>query len=219
VRSSDAAERANSSRSASQPVFAFGDFELDEARLEIDTGDRDAARHRLTRILGVHRRDSHCLYEMAALEMLEGNHTRAATLCQQILDIEERGEGTREMPARRLLAVCLMRSGDAEAAEDQLRALEADNREGIEQGDERWCRYWELAVVAALRGRPDEALDCYERACDTGRRDFRWDGIEPAFDSLRDEPRFRVQLERMRASVEEMRERAVREGWHRFDSI
>ena len=29
----------------------------------------------------------------------------------------------------------------------------------------------------------------------------------------------RFQLERMRASVEEMRERAVREGWHRFDSI
>jgi hypothetical protein len=44
-------------------------------------------------------------------------------------------------------------------------------------------------------------------------------GKKPAFDSLRDEPRFRTQLERMRTSIDEMRARVVREGWHRLDSI
>jgi hypothetical protein len=55
-----------------------------------------------------------------------------------------------------------------------------------------------LAMAAAIQGRNDEAIDWYTRAVDAGHWDARGDEMEPAYQWIRDDPRFQIQLQRIR---------------------
>lgn len=70
---------------------------------------------------------------------------------------------------------------------------------------------WQLAAIEAVRGNPDEAVSWLEKAVHHGNYRYYFDQSDPVFESLRDDPRFQQQLERMRAKVAAMRERLVRE--------
>ena len=79
----------------------------------------------------------------------------------------------------------------------------------INNGHEAWFYRWNMAFVQALRGNKQEALDWYEQAVEAGRRRYEWDELEPAFDLLRDEPRFQAALENQRQKREDMRARVT----------
>jgi len=83
---------------------------------------------------------------------------------------------------------------------------------GFRMPQDHACRV-QLFVAA---GRRDDALVEFERAVDLGFRDFvDWGfaGIEydPTFDSLRDDPRFKVQMKRIKDDL--ARQRVAAEAW------
>jgi hypothetical protein len=63
-------------------------------------------------------------------------------------------------------------------------------------------------MMSAMQGRRDEAIRRLDRAADAGRRDWRWDVVEPASADLRGEPAFETVAARMRDEVEAMRRMA-----------
>ena len=64
--------------------------------------------------------------------------------------------------------------------------------------------------VHAIRGEKDEALLWLQKAIDAGYDNYTWMSVDPAFENLRDDPRFRQMIAEMKSKVDEMRRR-VRE--------
>jgi TolB-like protein/Flp pilus assembly protein TadD len=56
--------------------------------------------------------------------------------------------------------------------------------------------YWE-ALIHAVIGKPDDALDCLERSADLRENWAIWLNVEPLLDPLRSEPRFQRLLQRI----------------------
>lgn len=78
--------------------------------------------------------------------------------------------------------------------------------------NDRWSPVWEMASIHAARGDVEKAIEWAERAYEeNGYRFPRYIGLDPMFDSVRDDPRFQAIVDRMQADVEEMRRRIERE--------
>ncbi len=92
-------------------------------------------------------------------------------------------------------------------------------REKVDQGDESSFLRIELAAAALLRRNQAEALEWVSRAYDAGLRDHAMLDLDPIFAPLRDEPRFRELLERMRQDVAAQRARARQRGLLTLDSL
>ena len=107
------------------------------------------------------------------------------------------------------LALVRWRSGAGAEADEMLADLHAQEAARIAEGHGWWAHAWHLAAIEAIRGNTEVALDWFEQSVDLGRRFYRLDAIEPAFEGLRAEPRFQQQLRRMEASVEEMHARSA----------
>lgn len=108
-----------------------------------------------------------------------------------------------------LLGLSLLKSGRGERGREVLRAAMDDDRRRIESGAVRPPR-WDLAAAHAALGEREAALRWLERAYEAGFRHPRWASHDPAFDDLREEPRFRRLLERLEADVTRMRDRVRR---------
>lgn len=67
-----------------------------------------------------------------------------------------------------------------------------------------WRIFVPLTGSASHSGTHDEALDWFEKAVDSGRRRYEWDEMEPAFEPLSDEYRFKAALQRQRDLRREM---------------
>ena len=66
----------------------------------------------------------------------------------------------------------------------------------------------EIAAIHALRQQKEPALDWLQQAYDSGWRDSRTLARDPMFEGLREEPRFKELLGRMKRDVSVMRERS-----------
>ncbi len=111
--------------------------------------------------------------------------------------------------ARLRMAQLQWLAGEQNSAESLLIQVQDNALQAIGNGHEGWFHRWNMAIVSALRGNLDEALDWYEEAVESGRRRFEWDEQEPAFQPLRDEPRFEAALQRQRSMREEMHRKVV----------
>ena len=89
------------------------------------------------------------------------------------------------------LGVALAKAGREDEAREILVELETQNS----------LRYvsphWRSVIHAAL-GEKERALDCLAQAWDVRSVQLIWLGVDPSFDSLRDEPRFLEVFEKMK---------------------
>ena len=97
---------------------------------------------------------------------------------------------------------------DGERRERLLGAVERREREKLDHGHDGWLPSINLAKAAALRDDRDEALDRLGEASRRGFLDHRWLTDEPAFASLRTEPRFTALLEGLEQRSRELRRSA-----------
>jgi len=111
--------------------------------------------------------------------------------------------------ARLRVAQLELLTGDLNNAEELLRQAGASALEAIANGHEGWFHRWHLAIVHALLGKHEEALDWFEQTVESGRRRYEWDELEPAFEPLRDETRFKAALQRQKDLRREMKENTV----------
>ena len=86
-------------------------------------------------------------------------------------------------------------------------AIEATNRR-VANGADGWDPPVEWAAAHAVIGDTDEALRHLERAVDIGFPHSRLLGLDPAFDRLRNDPRFAALLERVEAHETAEREQS-----------
>lgn len=94
---------------------------------------------------------------------------------------------------RPLLAMCLSRHGEHEAARAQL-----TERVKASAAFDPDIAYW-LASALALEGERDEAFTWLERAISLGREDSAWFEMDPDWELLRDDSRFQELMHRIEA--------------------
>ncbi|MEM7050886.1 MAG: winged helix-turn-helix domain-containing protein [Acidobacteriota bacterium] len=119
------------------------------------------------------------------------------------------------------MALILRRQGDIDRSAEMLEQLALWARGKIAEEQESWEGAWTLAAVEATRGNHSQALEWLEKAYEKGRRDYRSELSNPAFEALRDDPRFQQIIARMRADVAAMRlrvEESIARGDIRIDS-
>lgn len=170
-------------------------------------GETAAARERLARLRQAHP-------DWAALWELAGQVEERAGRTDEALAYYETALGVMhgDYPEAELRAAGIRwRQGDVDRARQVLERVAAQARRAIDEGSDRWLDRWRLAAVAAVRGDAGEAVDWLGKAVDLGHYRHRFDASDPLFATLRDDPGFERQLERMRQNVAAMRERLVRE--------
>jgi TolB-like protein/DNA-binding winged helix-turn-helix (wHTH) protein/Tfp pilus assembly protein PilF len=143
----------------------------------------------------------------AQVEVLAGRPDAALELLQKAS--ETSGGDNPEIEVR--LAQLRWLRGEREEALRTLDRCTAEVTGAIERGSDSWVLRWHLAAIEAVRGNPDQAVRWLAESVDLGHYHYPLDESDPLFESLRDDPRFRRQLERMREKVATMRERLVRE--------
>ena len=94
---------------------------------------------------------------------------------------------------RPLLAMCLSRLGEHEAARAEL-----TERVRAGAGADPDIAYW-LASAMALEDEREEAFKWLERAISLGREDRTWFEMDPDWEALRDDPRFKELMNRIEA--------------------
>jgi serine/threonine protein kinase/tetratricopeptide (TPR) repeat protein len=94
---------------------------------------------------------------------------------------------------RPLLAMCLSRQGDHDAARAAL-----NDRVKASAAADPDIAYW-LASAFALEGESDEAFMWLERAIGLGREDRSWFEMDPDWAALRDDPRFQSLMNKIEA--------------------
>ncbi|HEY7512826.1 MAG TPA: tetratricopeptide repeat protein, partial [Vicinamibacteria bacterium] len=131
-----------------------------------------------------------------------------------LLALTLRGLGDPERAAREGRKGVDVASRHLESYPDDVRALYMIGMELIRIDDrERGLEYLERALALdpddagtlynvacgyAIAGRPDRALDVLERAIEKGSLNLAWASHDPDWDGMRDHPRFKALLERMR---------------------
>lgn len=87
-------------------------------------------------------------------------------------------------------AECYAADGQAGVAREKLEAL-------IDLSGDRYVSPYQLALVCCYLNDPDKVLDFLENALEIREAWLNWMGVEPAFDILRDHPRFAAILEKI----------------------
>ena len=99
-------------------------------------------------------------------------------------------------------------NGDRAKAMLTLQEREKNARGKIDEGSEAYFPRIELAAVYSLRGDEREAIHWLDLAYATGERDYRALEIDPFFEKLRSDSRFKEIVQRMANDVARMRQRA-----------
>jgi serine/threonine-protein kinase len=118
--------------------------------------------------------------------------TAAADLVREVLLSHPEMDSVRP-----LLAMCLSRQGEHEAA----RAALTDRVKASAAADPD-IAYW-LASAFALEGERDQAFKWLERAIRLGREDRSWFEMDPDWGSLRDDPRYQELMSRIEEGRQE----------------
>jgi TolB-like protein/Flp pilus assembly protein TadD len=157
------------------------------------------------------------LAEFAAL-VWTGKHAEALRLAEDVAPnmtaAKPTVNGDQQVCGASDLAFVIARLGDQARSRRLVEAALAtwDRSPGLRLPQDHMCRVRLLAAA----GRRDEALVEFERAVTLGFRDFiDWGFVsieyDPTLDSLRDDPRFDVQLRRIKDDL--ARQRVAAEAW------
>jgi len=102
----------------------------------------------------------------------------------------------------------LLRRGDAQTTKHMFEEAEKSARKTIQEGNEAYYPRVELAAIYIVHGSTSKALEWLELAYSTGARDYRGLEMDPFFEKLRADSRFKQIVQRMANDVARMRERA-----------
>lgn len=176
-------------------------------RRDLAAGEVAAAGERLARLQLAHPHWA-ALWELAGqVEERAGRTDEALAYYGKALEVMDGDYPEAEIRAARIRRL----RGEPGRARQVLERLAAQSRRAIDEGSDRWLDRWRLAAVAAVLGNAGEAVDWLGKAVDLGHYRHCFDASDPLFETLRDDPGFERQLQRMRDNVAAMRERLVRE--------
>jgi serine/threonine-protein kinase len=121
-----------------------------------------------------------------------GEVDAATRILEQVLERHPKMDGIRPV-----LATCLSAQGKHELANQQL-----TDRVKIAAAADHDIAYW-LASAYLLQGRHVLALTWLQKAIDLGNENYLWFESDPNWADLRDDPRFKEMMQRVRSSLQE----------------
>jgi tetratricopeptide (TPR) repeat protein len=169
------AERVNSHYNRARVFNSLG--QKHEALCELDQASAIEPDHPLIKAI------------RAFMLYYRGETTAALALVREVLTDHPEMDSVRP-----LLAMCLSRQGEHAAARAEL-----TERVKAAAAADPDIAYW-LASAFALEGERSEAFRWLERAIILGREDRKWFEIDPDWEALRDDPRFKELMSRIRAA-------------------
>ncbi|HEX8476197.1 MAG TPA: protein kinase [Pyrinomonadaceae bacterium] len=183
-----------------------------ERMLRLNPAERVVVSYNRARVFMYQGRYDDALAELEQGAALEPNHPLIKTFTAVVLyrrgqpdtAIEILREVLRRHPRmdgiRPLLATCLSKQGDDEAARAELTERVRDTAAADHD-----IAYW-LAVAYAVLGERDEAFEWLERAISLGNENRPWFESDPNWEGLRDDPRFKELMQRIENSHHRVRE-------------
>ncbi|MFN2601849.1 MAG: protein kinase [Gemmatimonadaceae bacterium] len=146
----------------------------------------DQARYHLTRAIAMNPTAEESYRVLGLTLALGGKFEEAAQVLREATGLPTAGSYTRVT-----LAYALARSGDREYSESLLKELE-------EKLEHDYVSPVELATLHLGLGNNQQALDWMERSYDERRGWMAYLNVHPILDPVRDEPRFKALVEKMR---------------------
>lgn len=187
-----------------QPDYVFAQFIL--AYVDLFGGRSEAAWTRVEAILKRQPADVNALEEGGDIKLIAGDWKAAADLYGKVMAIT--GSATTAGPK---LALILRKQGQAGEADRILKAnLEAFLKNPVQDFVPSAIAYV-TAQDHFLQGRVREALEALSKSVDLGYVD-RWMAVDPVWEGLRADPRFREIVGRYQARMEAMRKRVHEAG-------
>ena len=184
-------------------------LQLNVARLDILRGRDSAAMELARRVLERNPSNQEARYFVAELATVT-NAPDALTFVEPL--VRESPEGRGDFLAesyRTQLGRLLAARGERARADSLWDAAAAFAKQQRAAGHEGSQMPLELAAISLVRGDTASALALVEEAYNAGWKDARILARDPFFDGLRQHPRFRATVARMRAANEAMRQRAA----------
>ena len=150
----------------------------------------------------------HTLTLKAQIDLFSGDFTAAEVTYRRLLQMDRKGLITYFSGISYLSALGFLRlqAGDLSEANDFLeQAMQMHLEPSDDEGPQA---VYDLAAIRAVQGYKSDALVLLDRAIHSGWIDYRVTGLDPRFQSLRQEPKFVQMLTGLSLRVKEMREEA-----------
>lgn len=180
-----------------------------EALIGLLRGDTATALQAAGRLASDDRPEARALLSAGMLFLLSGvEDTRALEPLERSYSMSATAEN-RKFYTPVLLGYTLWQLGDRERAERVFREFQRFAHERIEDGNEYYLLRYSLAQIHAVRGESEEALRWLERGVEAGWVEAGITVRDPLLASIRDEPRYRTLVSRMRERSEELRRRVI----------
>jgi len=183
-----------------------------EPQLAIYRGETEMALAAMERLVGEAPDEQYAWVGAGAMAYMARDFERAAEWGARAIELAPESDAWYWHDPRIVRGYALLRLDETEAGVELLEEA-AERHESIAdlRGQEDPTSPWNLATISAALGDGDAALSYLERAYDLGFRFVRWLPIDPAFDDLRDDPRYEEIMTRMDNHVTAMRERVIEE--------
>jgi TolB-like protein/tetratricopeptide (TPR) repeat protein len=182
-----------------------------QAELFVRWGELNRATATLDSLLAKEPTNAFGRVEAALVHLYARDYARTLERVNEAFEIAPEGLLLYYKWAGTLAGFAHLQEGRQEEADSLFHQTLAINQRDLDSGVDVPRAPWENASIFAAMGQTDQALAWAEAAYEMGQRRY-WDAeMDPMFDSIRDHPRFKTLLERMRSDVEEMRQRMERE--------
>ena len=147
-------------------------------------------------------------YQTAAWAALfAGDFERARPAAEEAMRLDPSGRAFHWHYTTTLFGFALLATGERERGLSVLDQAEEQVVDRLTQVDS-WYPVWEMASIHAVRGELEQAVEWAERAYESfGYRFPTFVSIDPMFDGIRDDPRFRALIGKMESDVEQSRRR------------
>ncbi len=177
----------------------------------VHLGKREEGLRRIRDALHTRPDDEELLGLLVEMTLVTGD-PEAMERLQHLAQTGPQGVGQVLVETNRLkLAYLLLRQGDTRMATPLVEEAENTAQKAIQEGNETYFPRIELAAVYSIRGNTLKAFEWLELAYATGAREYLSLEIDPFFEKLRADPRFKEIVGRMANDVARMRERAREE--------
>jgi serine/threonine protein kinase/Tfp pilus assembly protein PilF len=194
-----------------QSLYYVTDFHSPRAALAIQniiSGQLAQARSESTFLLRLDPQSSSFIHLHAFIELLSDNLDEALRLYTQT---EKGFSGRIEMGTTQFAtpgaSYVYLKRGDTENFEYAIQRRINEAQALVDAGHQHFIYPYELATAYAMLGDADRACGYLEDAVTAGWRHYRYTMIDPSFDSIRGDIRFRRIVNDVRSIVERERER------------
>jgi len=181
------------------------DAQLLQAQYAIYEGRRDEAMAMAKQIVSDHPDEAWAWTGAAGCAYVSSNYEQAVAWASESLRLEPDNTRAYWHTSEVLLQIAELRSSSEERTSEPLEQTITALETRVVEGETKWNVLWDLAAAHAATGNTGRAFDSLEKAYDEGFRFIRWLPIDPAFDSMRDEPRYKHLMRQIEADVAQMR--------------